>query len=52
MTPREQFLVDLAYVTVVYGVAPATLVRLVMRRRRRRTDDRTGGRAALLRGLR
>lgn len=52
MTPREQFLVDVAYVAVVYGVVPATLVRLALRFRRRRTADRTGGRAALLRGLR
>lgn len=32
MTAREQFLVDLAYVVVVYGVVPATIVRLVLRR--------------------
>lgn len=32
MTPREQFLADLAYVAVVYGVVPATIVRLVLRR--------------------
>lgn len=32
MTARQQFVVDLAWVVVVYGVVPATVVRLVMRR--------------------
>lgn len=32
MTARQQFLVDLGYVVVVYGVAPVTVVRLVLRR--------------------